>query len=123
MLRYVALLEKYSTPTSLQQLDMEIFKVRKALKQLHWKNTKLHEGKFSRKDIPSFSTPAAPQPSEMSLTDYQYLARTGLKLVSKHLNDRILREIERVPHQKGKFLELAFEISQREGRNYSMNQL
>jgi len=120
---YESLLEKYSSLSSLQQVDMELKDVRKMLKALHEKNPKLHSEKFSRKDLPKFKDPASPHPREMSLTDYQHLGRTGLKLVSKHFNDRILREINRIPHVKGEFLELAFEISQREGRNYTERQL
>jgi hypothetical protein len=121
--RYNSLLKKYSTLTSLQQVDMEIMRVRKSLKALHDKNPKFRSERFSRRDLPKFTDPAAPQPSEMSLTDYQHLARIGLKIVSKHLNDRVMREIDRIPHVKREFLKFAFEISLREGRNYTMRQL
>lgn len=120
---YESMLNKYSTLYSLQQVDMELRNVRNALKRLHKKNPKLHSEAFSRKDLPKFIDPAAPQPREMSLTDYQYLASTGLKMVSKHLNDRVVREIDRIPHVKGEFLELAFEISQRKGRSYTERQI
>ena len=121
--RYESMLKKYSTLNSLQQVDMELTRVKKAFNRLRKKNSKFRSSKFSRKDLPKFNDPAAPQPREMSLTDYQYLARTGLKMVSKHLNDRVVREIERIPHVKGEFLNLAFEISQCEGRNYTERQI
>ena len=121
--RYESLLRRFSTVSSLQQVDMEIMRVRKALKALHDKNPKFRSESFSRKDLSKFTDPASPQPSEMSLTDYQHLARTGLKMVSKHLNDRVMREVARIPHVKREFLKTAFEASQHEGRNYTMRQL
>ena len=104
--QYELLLERYTSLTALQQVDMKIKEVKKALKILHEKDPTLRSERLFRKDLPKFTDPAAPQPSEMSLTDYQHLARTGLKLISKHLNDRVLREVARIPHVKGELCDV-----------------
>jgi len=120
---YQAFLEKHGSLKSLFEVDQEITRVRKALNQLHLKNKTLNSYHFSKSMLPSFKKLDSPSPDEISLTDYQNLTKKSLKLLCKHLNDRILHEIERVPRVKRKFIDLAFQISQDEGRKYTLDHI
>lgn len=120
---YQAFLEKHGSLKSLYEVDQEITRVRKILNQLHVKNKTINSYHFSKSKLPCFKNPASPSPDEISLTDYQNLAQKSLKLLCKHLNDRILHEIDRVPRLKRKFIDLAFQISQDEGRKYTLDHI
>ena len=120
---YQAFLEKHGSLKSLFEVDQEITRVRKALNQLHLKNKTLNSYHFSKSMLPSFKKLDSPSPDEISVTDYQNLTKKSLKLLCKHLNDRILHEIERVPRVKRKFIDLAFQISQDEGRKYTLDHI
>ena len=121
--KYENALNRYKGVRSLQQADMEISRVSRALKHLLKKSKALNSLNFSRTDVPSFQDPSAPSVKEISLTDYQTLARASLKLLCKHLNDQILNEIQRIPRIKQIFVDLAFQTSQKEGRKYTMSQI
>jgi hypothetical protein len=114
---------KYLYVGTLTQANIDITRVRNAIKQLHWKNPLLNTNHFKKTQVPAFRKLEAPTVQEISLTDYQNLTTKSLKMVCKHLNDQVLNQIHKIPRVKKEFINLALHISRREGRGYTLNQI
>lgn len=121
--RYKNVEAKHKHLQGVRQVDQEINRIRTAINHLHWKNPVLNSTSFNRNHVPTFKKLDAPSVQEISLTDYQNIANTSLKMVSKYLNDQVLNQIRSIPKIKQDFIDLAFQTSQKDGKNYTLSQI
>jgi hypothetical protein len=121
--KYERACEKFNVISTLPELRSELNKNTQSLASLHRKNPALNSPRFNAADLPAFQSLDKPTPGEISITDYQNLAKNSLKMLCKHLNDRVLQELQKVPQAQQQLATLAFQVVRREGKRYSLNQL
>jgi len=73
-------------------------------------------GDFEKRDLPVFGDPADPQPGEISLHDYQYIAGESWKRVCAHLNTLVLEHVGQMPVEKEEFIRQAVGAARSRGK-------
>jgi hypothetical protein len=89
------------------QLLTELAHVNKLITERKLQDAQLNSRTFSRNDVPTFENPANPQPTEISLHDYQVLANNSLKMICAHINTFVVKHIDKLPETKEELIQAA----------------